>query len=130
MPDLARRDYWERRALRAARGDGWDDPQPARVNHWRIRTDGLAVIYEAWFEDAEITARAFAGYVAGVFGVDPALVTDTTASSQYGPVVTLRYGGLDRLRGIMFGGVGTTWQQSRDQCAAYLAANAAAWGDV
>lgn len=103
------------------------DPQPCRINHWRPRLDNLAAIFEAEFAASEIAADAFRQYIAAVFGVPVAQVTAATASTQYGPVVTLRYNSIDRLRAILFGGVGASWETSRQAALAYLAANTVEW---
>lgn len=102
------------------------DVQPARLCHWRLRTDGKAAIFEADFGENEITIAAVKRYLADVFGVDPATVSHTLQQTQYGPLVTFSRGG-DRLRLVQFGGAEPTWAESGDACRAYLAANAAAW---
>ncbi len=110
------------------------DPQPCNRNHRRVRTDQDAVIFEALFQDSDLTTLALRQYLANVFGVALANVTAATTSQTFltlpSPIITLTYQATARLRFVLFGGVGATWQQSRAETAAYLAANAVAWGDV
>lgn len=103
------------------------DPQPARLNHWRIRLDGEAVIFEALFNTDNISVQAFKNRLANIFSVDPDTVDDATQQTAYGPAVTFSRGGTDYLRFLLFGGAGATWQESGDACRAYLIANAAEW---
>lgn len=104
---------------------------PSRRNHWRIRTDNDAVIFEAQFNYADWTVQAITNRLATIFGVDPSTITATTSSTQYGPVVTFdRPAGTNRLRLVAFGGFLATYAESHNAAIAYLIANAAAWGDV
>lgn len=103
-------------------------PQPSHRNHWRIRPDNLAVIFEADFNDDEWTVAGLKARLAAIFGIDPALVTTAVAQTVYGPVVTFTRTS-DRLRLVAFGGLLATWAESRAAAVAYLKANAAAWGD-
>lgn len=100
--------------------------QPCHLNHWRIRTDGLAAIFEAAFDEDTISISAVRGYLASIFGIDPNLITYTTASTQYGPLITYNRTG-DKLRLIQFGGAAPSWNASGAAVRAYLAANSAAW---
>jgi hypothetical protein len=110
------------------------DPQPSHLNHRRVRLDGDAVIFEAAFGDNDLTVAALRQYVANVFGVPVAQVTSSTANQTFAvlptPIVTLSYQATQRLRVALFGGTSATWAQSRTEVAAYLAANAATWGDT
>lgn len=103
------------------------DPQPARLNHWRTRLDGRAIILEALFDEDNLTVAKFKDRLAAIFGVDPASVGDVSASTAYGPAVTFSRGGTDYIRFLLFGGAGAAWRESGDACRAYLAANAAEW---
>lgn len=103
------------------------DPSPARLNHWRVRLDGQAAIYEANFQDSALTVQSFKDRLAAIFSVDPATVNHTTQQVSYGPVVTFERGGTDYIRFAAFGGVGATWEQSRQATLSYLAANSAEW---
>lgn len=105
------------------------DAQPCRINHMRARLDNDAAIFEAEFDESELTVAAFKNYLGTVFGIDPATITHTTSTNVYGVLVTLARAGTDRLRVLLFGGASPTWAQSRAAAVAYLAANAAAWGD-
>ncbi len=102
-------------------------PQPSHRNHWRVRLDGQAVIFEANWNTDEWTVAGLGNRLATLFGVSPALVTFATAQTVYGPTATYTYSGTNRLRLIAFGGLLATWAESHDAVTAYLAANSAAW---
>jgi hypothetical protein len=110
------------------------DPQPSHLNHRRVRLDGDAVIFEAAFGDDDLTVTSLRQYVANVFGVPVAQVTASTTNQTFAsipsPIVTLTYQAVARLRVALFGGTGATWPESAIEVRAYLAANAAAWGDA
>ena len=112
-----------------------DDPQPCRLNHARVRPDNLALIVEAEFDEPTITAAAIGAKLAAIFGASQASVTYTTAAPTFGEQtaseqVTYRYDAVDRVRLTIFGGRGASWEVSRGECAAYLLANLAAWGET
>lgn len=104
-----------------------DRARPAERNHWRIRPDGDAVIFEARFNQDHISISAVKGYLANVFDVDVANISHTVTSTAYGPLITLRYNSVNRLRLIQFGGASPTWDESRVAATAYLKANSATW---
>ena len=101
-------------------------PSPAKLCHWRIRLDSKAAIFEADFGENEVTIAGVKGYLASIFGVDPALISHSVTQTVYGPVVTFNRNG-DKLRLVQFGGVSPTWMESGDACRAYLKANMAEW---
>ncbi len=108
-------------------GPGQDD-QPAHLCHWRTRNDGLAIIFEAEFADADWTIDSIKSRLATIFGVNPSLISATQTSSEYGPVVTFQYpAGTNKLRMIAFAGVNTDWELSRQAAAHYVLDNLAAW---
>lgn len=102
----------------------------AYLNHMRVRLDNDAAIFEALFDEDQLTVLAWRQRLADIFGVAVANITASTQQTQYGPVVTFVYQSTNRLRGLLFGGVGTDWQESNAACRAYLAANSAAWESV
>lgn len=103
------------------------DPQPARLNHWRTRLDRQAAIFEALFNEGNLTIARFKQRLGAIFSVDPATIDHATQQTQFGPVVTFSRSGTDYLRFLLFGGVGASWMKSGDECRAYLAVNAAEW---
>lgn len=103
------------------------DGNPKNRNHWRVRTDNLAVIFEAWFDEDHLTAVALRNRLAAIFGVSQASITYAVTSTAYGPVVTYTYNASARLRVGVFGGVNASYQESQAQARAYLAANGASW---
>ena len=113
------------------------DPQPCHLNHRRIRLDNDAIIYEALFDADTISITSVKNYLAAIFGVPAANVTSSVAYQTFSTiptaVVTFTYNSTARLRIAFFGkgsGDWPTWQQSREETRAYLASNAAAWGDA
>jgi len=108
-------------------------PSPAQRNHWRIRTDNDAAIFEALFDEDTLTIAAIKQRLANIFGVDVSQITHSTSQhGTYGLIVTFVYLATNRLRMVAFGYNGS-WPAvgiSRTAAQAYLAANAAAWGDV
>lgn len=113
-----------------ALGESNADSQPARRNHWRVRTDGDAVIFEALFNEDHWTIAAMKARLAAIFGVAVGTISHTVSNVAYGTVVTFIHSSVQRLRMIAFGGASATYAESQQAAQAYLAANAVAWGDV
>jgi hypothetical protein len=112
----------------ALRGLGkQSDNQPSHINHMRVRLDNNAAIFEAEFDDSELTIANFKQLLANAFGVAVGTITNANTTNAYGLVVTLAQAGTDRMRALLFGGAGATLAASRAAVQAYLAANAAAW---
>ena len=110
------------------------DPQPARLCHWRTRLDGQAAIFEALFNEDNITIAAFKNRLGNIFDVDPDSITHAVVFPTFDhlstAVVTFGRNGTDYLRVAFFGYNGTdwpTWEQSGDECRAYLALYADEW---
>jgi hypothetical protein len=110
------------------------DPQPARLNHWRTRLDEQAAIFEALFDEDNITIEAFKQRLGSIFSVNPQTIDHDTNpvmfASRQSAVVTFSRNATDYLRAVFFGYAGAdwpTWPQSGHECRAYLAANAQAW---
>lgn len=101
--------------------------QPAWRVHSRMRLDGNAVIIEARWRDADVTDAKIINYLANAFGVAPGTVTSAATSNAFGRVLTFTQGAVARVRFILFGGVGTSWEVSRQATLAYLAANLLQW---
>jgi hypothetical protein len=100
---------------------------PARHNHWRVRSDNWAAIFEAYWNDADMTINAFKTRIADALGIDPATVTHSVTSTAYGPLVTFTRAGQTRLRVIQFGGASPTWAESSAAARQYIQDNAAEW---
>lgn len=107
-----------------------NDAQPSHINHWRVRLDDDAVIFEAEFDDANFTVTALRTRLAAIFGVSLAQVTNATTTPSVGTVLTMSYQAVARVRFVLFGGASATYQESGDAARAYLTANAVAWGDA
>jgi len=100
--------------------------QPAIMNHWRVRPDKQAAIFEALFNENNLTVDVFRNRLANIFDIDPSTITDKVQQTRYGPLVTFARGG-DRLRFLLFGGLGASWMESGDACRAYLKAHQDEW---
>ena len=103
------------------------DEQPAWRVHHRMRLDNQAAIIEARWQDVDVTNGKCIQYLANAFGVAPATVTSAATTNAYGRILTLTYNAVQRVRFLIFGGVGATCEQSRQAVLAYLAANIAQW---
>jgi hypothetical protein len=121
-------------ALRALGPASAEGLKPSVLNHRRTRLDGEAVIFEALFDENDITVDAFKGRLGSVFGVAPATidhaVTRVTWHHLESAVVTFSRSGVSYLRVVFFGYKGArwpSWKESRLEALAYLAANAVAW---
>ncbi len=100
-------------------------PSVACVNHWRTRLDGEAVIFEALFDEDNLTVVKFKQRLGAIFGADPDTIDHVTVIRSFAggstPVVTFSRGGTDYLRFALFGGQGASWTASGDECRGYLA---------
>ena len=116
-------------ALRAL-GPG-SDPQPARLNHWRTRLDNDAAIFEALFDEDNLTVTKFKQRLGTIFGVSwvtiGSAVQNVTYVARQTQVVTFSRTGTDYLRVALFGGIGATWAESGIEVRGYLLANIAEW---
>jgi hypothetical protein len=113
------------------------DPQPARLCHWRTRLDGQAAIFEALFNEDNITVAAFKVQLSLIFGVEPVTIDHAVSLVTFDvlqtAVVTFSRNGADYLHVAFFGYDGATWPtwaESGTEARAYLAANAAEWDDT
>jgi hypothetical protein len=118
-------------ALRALGPTREETDWPPFLMQFRPRLDNNAAIFEARFNDANLTVAALKQFLADAFAVPVANISNVNTSVTFArlpsPIVTLRSASTDRLRVVLFAGVGATWAESREECAAYLAANRAAW---
>lgn len=108
------------------------DPQPANRNHWRVRSDNNAIIFEALFDEDTLTIAAIKQRLATIFSVTVGTISHSTTQSAYGLVVTFTHSAQQKIRMVAFGHDGSawgTWADSNASVRAYLLANAAAWGD-
>jgi len=105
--------------------------RPEHRNHWRTRLDNEAALFEALFDASNLTVAAFEQRLATIFGVDVATIDTTLQNVTYDtlvtPVATFARLGTDYIRAAVFGGPSSTWEQSRIEALAFLAANSAAW---
>jgi hypothetical protein len=106
---------------------------PAHRNHWRVRNDNDAVIFEANFDESTLTIAAIKARLAAIFSVAVGTIShNTSQNATYGLIITFTHSAQQKLRMVVFGMTGGVWgtlEQSRTAAQAYLAANAAAWGE-
>jgi len=118
-------------ALQALGPSRADTDWPPFLMQFRPRLDNNAALFEARFNEDNLTVAALKQFLADAFGIPVANIsnvnTSATFASKPSPIVTLRSASTDRLRVVLFGGVGAAWADSREECAAYLAANRVAW---
>lgn len=104
------------------------DLHPNLRNHWHIRKDNKAVIFEAVFDADNMTELWFSNELAEIFSVPVGNITVSTTNTEYGPVSTFKYNNVDRLRMGIFGGLSADWLLSLTAALHFLADNQAAWG--
>lgn len=100
-----------------------------------VRLDNQAGIYEAEWRSGDILHYAWRQKLGTLFSVDPLTIDIFEQPVSYSDggnstLFTLSRNGTDYLRVIFFGTLAGTKAQSQRECAAYLAANAAAWWDA
>jgi hypothetical protein len=109
------------------------DPQPANICHWRTSLDGDTVIYEAAFNDVNLSVAKFKQILGNEFSIDPADIgdvrNDVTFVTRNTPFWAFSYpdGVTNRFRAGIFGGLGSTWEESRVEVLGYIAANYGNW---
>ncbi|MBD3354306.1 MAG: hypothetical protein GF364_22680 [Candidatus Lokiarchaeota archaeon] len=109
----------------------WGDnaaPNACNRNHWRLRLDNDAIVFEANWDTSEWTLDSVKAKLGQIFGVNPDNIGHTTnAGYAYGYLVTFSYGGTNYVRMIAFGGVSSTYADSHAAVLQFLSDNAAAW---
>lgn len=102
-----------------------------RMQPFPVRLDNQAGIFEAMFDTDTLTVAIWKNRLASIFNVNAATITSTVNTPTFGlqtsTLVTFSRSGIDYIRVCLFGGVTASWFQSRDECAAYLAANNQSW---
>lgn len=107
------------------------DASPARRNHWRIRLDNDAAVFEALYDENNITVSKFKSFLADIFSVPSGDIgnmnTTFTWDTRVSNIITLDLLGVDKLQVAVFGGLSSTWPQSGNEARAYLSANIDEW---
>lgn len=97
---------------------------PAKINHWRVRPDGNAIILEAEFKDESITVDAIKKFLGNVFGIDwntiDHKISNTIFDTLETPIVTYSRAGMDYIRFALFGGKDASWEESGQEARAYI----------
>ena len=103
------------------------DPNPCNRNHWIIRGDNNACVFEGHFEANNMTTLWLRTKLAEIFSVPVNNITATTTTTEYGPLITCKYSNVDRLRVGIFAGLAATYLESQAAARHYLADFAAVW---
>lgn len=103
---------------------------PNERNHWAVRPDGLAVIFEAVFDADNLTVLWFRTKLAEIFNVPLTSITASTTTTIYGPVATFKYLTVNKLRMGIFGGLTATWEESHAAALLYLSDYKDLWQGV
>lgn len=103
------------------------NPNSCKRNHWRVRLDGDAVIFEAQYDDSDWTLDSMKQKLADIFGVSVSNIDASSQSTSYGPLVTFAYNSSDKIRMIAFAGLLATYEDSHNAVLAYLIANKVDW---
>jgi hypothetical protein len=101
----------------------------------RPRLDNQAAIFEAVFEDSQLTPASIKQFLGSVFGVNPNTITNTNGVANFGNGTTIfstfARGGTDYIRIAAFGKIAGTeeeqWLASWTECRIYLQLNSLAW---
>jgi len=110
-----------------ALGQRNDDAIPRFRNHWRIRPDNQAAIFEGVFDSSDLTSLKARNRLAAIFGVSQTTITYATTTTAYGPLVTFTYDSVAQLRLGVFAGVAAAYADSQAAVRQFLSNNAAAW---
>ncbi|MFU8772229.1 MAG: hypothetical protein ACNA8H_07400 [Anaerolineales bacterium] len=105
-------------------------PNPAWRNHWRIRPDNLAVIFEAAWNTEDWTIENVKNYLANAVNVDPNIVDHRVQAIKYGDMITFSVGTTDYLRIVAFGGFSSNYEQSHEAVLEFLFDFKEQWGEV
>jgi hypothetical protein len=111
-------------------GENNSGNKPNEKNHWRIRLDNQAVIFEALFNDEHLTINAIKQRLANIFNVAIGTISHNTAQTIIGRVVTFSHGGQAKIRMVAFGHDGLnwgSWAESNAAVRSYLFTNADTW---
>lgn len=104
---------------------------PNRRNHWRIRLDNQAIIFEAEFNEDNLTINAIKQRLATIFSVNVATIThDDLPSFDYGQAFRIIRSGTHYINMCCFGMSGNVWPSwavSNAAAQAYLIANSTSW---
>ena len=100
---------------------------PEQYIHTRINNDGQKEIFEANFNPNAVNAGGIIGQLVGIVGVPANRITYTQTDVDD---LTTDYfvDGLLSLRQIVFGGNGTSWEQSHQRVTEYIQDNLSEWG--
>lgn len=101
---------------------------PNERNHWAIRPDNQAAIFEAVFDADSISVVGIRDRLANLFGVPVTSITYNIIQTIYGPLVVYKYLSVNKLRAGIFGGLTATWAESHAAALLYLSDYKDLWG--
>lgn len=102
-------------------------PYPNLVNHWKVRPDNRAVIFESMFKKDNITVDNIKSYLATIFDIDPGNIDHVVRDVGGNTVAVFSYGGTNYIRMAIFGSLSATWEESRLAVLSYITANSEDW---
>ena len=104
---------------------------PSKVNHIRPRPDKEAMIFEAEFSKGDLTVSKFKNRLANILNIDASainfLITSETYNTNPSRVVIFNRRWVDYFKVIIFGGIDATWEESGNECRAYLSRYKGLW---
>ena len=105
--------------------------QPHERWHGRFNVDRTQAIFEALFDDAQLSVATFKQLLAAEFDRDPGEIAsrrqDTTLAAEPSPFWTFSYNGTDYFRVGVFGGLGASREQSRQEAQQYIQNQPSDW---
>jgi hypothetical protein len=108
----------------------WNDADnPRDRNHWAVRPDGEALIFEAVFDTDHLTVDSLRTRLANIFNVSENLLGVSTSQNKYGDLVVFRYNNVDRLRLGVFAGRQAGYQESQLAASQFKVDFAGQWNE-
>jgi len=106
------------------------DPNPRHRNHWRIRLDNKAIIFEAWFDNNNLSILNIRQKLADLYEVALSQITGSVTSNIYGQLLSVTYNTLVRLRIGIFGGITADYYTSQTKAVQFLVDNKTSWDNI
>ena len=120
-PDMTPLTSAEKQALSNLLDNMEPSSQPFKINHWRVRPDGNAVILVG---DLNITANNVKSFLANMFNVAFADISYSTNKVTLveleTPIATYAYGGQNYVRFAVFGGVDASHEEAGKEVREYI----------
>jgi hypothetical protein len=102
---------------------------PRDRNHWRVRPDGEALIFEAIFNADNLTVESLRSRLDSIFNVNENLVSVSPSQNKYGELAVFSYNSVDRLRVGVFGGRQAGYPESQAACQQFVVDFDSQWNE-